>query len=194
MKKLYLAVLPLLVACSNTSKLPSLQELTGEWICTTEYKALNVGTVDFLTLNADGTMKDDNYIFDHLFSLVSEKQIEDYFSSPLRYIRVDEGKWDLSDKTLNYSLKTNNFKRLIWPDIFSSIQEDEVLKKMELDRFKIYSLSKKSEIELKFKKFIKHGFVVEQNLNGRTYESICLNKSVSKHKYLEIYKQIYQAK
>lgn len=194
MKKLYLAVLPLLVACSNTSKLPSLQELTGEWICTTEYKGLNVGTVDFLTLNADGTMKDDSYIFDHIFSSVLGKQVEDYFQSPLKYIQVAEGKWALSGKALNYNLKINNFKRLIWPNVFSKIQEDELLKKMELEVFKIYSSPEEGEIELNFKKFIKNGFVVEQNLSGKTYESICLNKSVSKYNYLEAYKQIHKVK
>lgn len=194
MKKLYLTILPFLVACSNTTKLPNVQELAGEWICTTEYKDLNVGTVDFFTLNIDGTMKDDNYIFNHLFSVISGNQIENYFNSPLRYIQVAEGKWNLSGKTLNYDLKTNNFKRIIWPSVFADIQKSEVLKELESEVFKIHSSSRQFKGELNFKKFIKDGFIVEQNLNEKIYESVCLNKSTSKYKYLEAYKQIHRVK
>lgn len=190
MKKLYLALLPslLLAACSN--KPLTKEALVGDWVCTTEYKDIHVGTVDFITLNSDGTLKDDSYILDHSISVLLDEKIDDFFVSPLRYLRISDGTWDLSGNTLTYDLKTRNFKRLFWKDIWEQIQGIDSLRKMEAESFNVYSSHKGGEIKLTFNKFIKDGFILNQDL----YTSKCLNKNVSQYSYIEKYKEIHKVK
>lgn len=194
MKKLYLALFMsvLLVGCTN--KPLTKEALVGEWICETEYTHMNAGTIDIMTLNADGTLKDDNYIFDHSLSAEFERKITNYFSFPFRYIKVNDGSWDLSGNTLTYHLKQKNFKRLIWPDIFEEIQKSDYLRNVENELFKIYSSSDNEVITLTFDKFIKNGFLLKQNIANKIYTSKCLTKKVSKYGYIEAYKQIHQIK
>lgn len=196
MKKLCLALLPtiFLVACSNTDTPLTRDALVGEWICSTEYKDVNIGTIDFITLKADGSLKDDNYIFDHVFNTLIGEKVINYFQSPLRYLKVNEGTWNLSGNMLVYHLKQIDFKRLIWADMLADIQENDKLKNIEAEVFKTHSSIKEGDVKLTFNKFIKNGFVLNQNINGRIYESKCLDKQSSKHRYIEAYKEIHKFK
>ncbi|WP_386697175.1 hypothetical protein [Lonepinella sp. MS14436] len=190
MKQLYLALVPtlLLTACSSAAQPLTKDALVGEWICTTEYKHANVGTVDFMTLNADGSLKDDNYILDHILNVLTNKNIDNYFSSPFRYLSINEGTWKLSDDTLTYDLKQKDFKRLITTSIWEDIQKGNELRKLEEKIYHIHSSNKGDEVKLTFNKFIKDGFILSQKINGATYESECLSKNVSNYKYIEVYK------
>ncbi|MFC0309759.1 hypothetical protein ACFFHK_08600 [Gallibacterium trehalosifermentans] len=196
MKKRYLALLPtlFLAACSNTHQPLSKDALVGEWVCSTAYKDVGVGMLDVITLKADGTLEDDNYIFDHSLDRFVGKDPENYFRSPLRYFRVHNGTWNLSDNDLTYHLKQTNFKRIIWPDVWEQLQEIDELKQIEAKAFKIYSSTKEADIQLTFNKFIKNGFTLNQNLNGRIYESKCLDKQSSEYRYIEAYKKIHKSK
>lgn len=196
MKKLYLAILPslLVAACSNTDKPLTKEALIGEWVCTTEYTDVGVGTVDIVSLNRNGKLTDDNYIFDHILNALIDKPVEDYFRSPLRYLRGSNGSWNLLGNTLTYDLKTQEAKRLIFPDVWAGIQKVDKFKKIEAEQFKLYSSNKEDKISLEFKKFIKNGFILTQNINGKSYESKCLSKDKSKHSYLEAYKRHTQIK
>lgn len=195
MKKLYLTIFSslLLSACTNNKPLTK-EALVGEWVCTTEYKDLSVGTVNFTTLNLDGSMTDDNYIFDHALNVLAGQKVDNYFRSPLRYLNIGKGTWALSNNEINYHITTSGAKRIIWPDVWKGIQKSEKFKKIEANVFNIYSSSKDEKIDLTFKKFTRHGFILTQNLGDKSYESNCLTKNASKYSYIEKYKEIHQIK
>ncbi|TCP94798.1 hypothetical protein EDC44_11441 [Cricetibacter osteomyelitidis] len=202
MKKLILASLScvLLIACSNSTKQVTANDLVGEWSCTAEYKDLGVGTVDLLKLDANGSMKDENYIFDHqLSSITFNKPINDYFSSPFKYLRINKGKWHLENNQLTYNLTPVSFKRIIFHDVWENIQQSDFLKREEAKIFNIYSSTQGNDepIKLEFKRFIKNGFIVTQKLADRSYDSICTSKRAAKFEVserLEIYKQMHNIK
>ncbi|MGR3807667.1 hypothetical protein [Pasteurella testudinis] len=202
MKKLILFSLSsvLLISCSNSTKQVTANDLVGEWSCKTEYKDVRVGTVDLLTLNVDGSMRNENYIFDHhIRSILLDQPIEDYFSSPFKYLQTNIGKWSLDNNQLTYNLKPVSVKRIIFPSIWKGIQELDLIKEKEAELFNIYSSSedKDKPLKLEFKRFIKNGFIVTQKLSNRSYDSICTSKQAAKYEFnerLEVYKQIHNIK
>lgn len=200
MKKLTIAAVisVLLSACTSVQKTPTKADFVGEWSCKTAYPDVRVGTIDLLTLNADGTMLDDNFIFDNSLDILLEKETTNYFSSPYKYLRISTGKWSFDNNQLVYHLTQKEFKRIIFKDVFAQMQKTPRIKAFEQDLFKVYSANHNDEaIQLNFKKFIKNGFVLTQTTKDAEFESICQTKESAEFDFngkLEVYKMIHQAK
>lgn len=156
--------------------------LVGEWSCTTKYEDIGVGSVDLIQLNADGSVIDDNFIFDHSISKQTKKPIEDWFSSPFRYLRTNSGQWQLDGNRLTYNFKISQTKRIIWANVFQEIQKDKFFKEYEEELFKIYSDNSHNEpIELKISDYSNNGtkkqFTTTQKMGRKTYKSVCVDKN-----------------
>ncbi|MBQ5429206.1 MAG: hypothetical protein IIU35_02265, partial [Neisseriaceae bacterium] len=113
--------------------------LVGEWSCRITYDDIGVGSIDLITLNADGTVIDENFLFDHGIEKFVDKPIQNWFSSPLRYLRTNSGQWQLDGNRLTYNFKISQTKRIIWANVFQEIQKDKFFKEYEEELFKIYS-------------------------------------------------------
>lgn len=197
MKKLFISsLIIMLTSCSmNTQRLENKEQLVGEWSCQTKYDALRVGSIDLISLKADGTMTDDNHIFDNSLDLLLDRETRDYFSSPFKYLRISAGKWRLDNQKLVYRLKTQDVRRTIFPDVFENIQKSERLKQREKVIFDIYSESSDEPIELDFSHFTRDGFVVHQKMGESIYKSECTRKEKAEFNFnqrLELYKIISQ--
>ena len=167
---------------SVTPKTVDKDFLVGEWSCTTKYEDIGVGSVDLIQLNADGSVIDDNFILDHSISKQTKKPIEDWFSSPFRYLRTNSGQWQLDGNRLTYNFKTSQTKRIIWADVFQKIQKSKFFKEYEEELFKIYSDNSHNEpIELTITDHSNNGtrkqFTTVQKMGRKTYKSVCVDKN-----------------
>lgn len=199
MRKLFFSGLVLaLVGCSSTPSNPTKQDFVGDWSCSIKYEDIGVGTIDLIYLKSDGSLKDENFIFDHSLSRYAELPIKDYFSSPLKYLTISNGTWSFNNNYLIYKLKKQSAQRLIYPDTFEKIQQTKSFKNIEKSAFNIYSnnIGKEDTIELKVTKFSRDRFTVVQPLT-KTYEGECIRKDKAENKFngfLEALKEIFKIK
>ena len=199
MKKLFFSGLVLaLVGCSSTPSNLTKQDFVGEWSCSIKYEDIGVGTIDLIYLKSDGSLKDENFIFDHSLSKYGELPIKDYFSSPLKYLTISNGTWSFNNNYLIYKLRKQSAHRLIYPDTFEKIQRIKSFKNIEQSAFSLYSdnIGKEDSIELRVTKFSRDRFTVVQPLT-KTYEGECVRKDKADNKFngfLEALKLIFKVK
>lgn len=154
--------------------------LVGEWSCRITYDDIGVGSIDLITLNADGTVIDENFLFDHGIEKFVDKPIQNWFISPLQYLRTNSGDWQLNGNRLTYNFKTSTTKRLIKDEFFQTIQKMKPVKEYEEGVFKIYSDTSNHEpIELEIINHSNNGnkkqFTVIQSMGEKIYKSSCVD-------------------
>lgn len=197
MKKIILSGLCLtLASCTLLPTTASQENLTGEWLCKTEYRDLGVGTIDLITLNQDGTIYDENYIFDNGIKRIIDEPIQDYFQSPFKYLTFSKGTWKLAADQLTYTMTKQSAKRIIYPDVWTKLKANkDTISDFEKRAFKIYSsgINKEDNINLKMVKFSPNKFTVIQAFDTTSNESICVKKSEADKELLfklSAYKQL----
>lgn len=200
MKKLFLGGLVLtLSACSSVPTNLTKQDFVGEWSCTTKYEDIEVGTVDLLYLKADGSLKDENFIFDHSLNRYAGLPVKDYFSSPLKYLTISNGTWSFNNNQLVYKLKKQSAHRLIYPSTFEKLQSTKSFKNIEEKVFAVYSydIGKEDSIELTVTEFSKDKFTVVQSFTNQTHKGECVRKDRAKSQFngfLEALKEAFKIK
>ncbi|EGV05527.1 conserved domain protein [Haemophilus pittmaniae HK 85] len=199
MKKLILSTVILaLAACSSVPSNLSKQDFVGEWSCTMKYENIGVGTVDLLYLRADGTVKDENFIFDHSLNRYADSSIKDYFHSPLKYLTISHGTWIFDNNHLTYKLKKQSAQRLIYSDTFAKLQRTKSFKDIEAKAFSVYSagIGQEDSIEVQVTKYSKDKFTVVQ-FADKKYEGQCVRKDKADHQFngfLEALKEHFKVK
>ncbi|MBE2895179.1 hypothetical protein [Spirabiliibacterium falconis] len=164
-----------LVSCTTPQHIQP-QQIRGVWGCTTKYDNLGVGTKDIVDIKADGHFRMTGIIFDHFFEKLTDKKIDDYFSSILKYSTSSEGQWQLNRNELTYEITQHKATRLISPKLMAEIQKSLTLKAMEQAVFDIYSkkeVAEKDKIELVITQFEKHRFTAEQAFDDSKNISVC---------------------
>ena len=180
-KLLLLCFTPFLFSACSTMAPQTVDKdfLVGEWSCSTTYDEIGVGSIDLITLNADGTTIDENFLFDHGIEKFVNKPIQNWFSSPLQYLRTNSGNWQLKGNRLTYNFKTSTVKRLIKDEFFQTIQNIKPVKEYEEGVFKIYSANHNEPIELEIINHSNDGdqkqFTVIQSMGDKTYQSSCVD-------------------